>query len=175
MKIDLGVQPSSSPSNSLAISTYGACPEARRVVKTALLVFGLLFIPFTAESRSISISKIKEKAPETIFLRKVESAVRVHDADLLLSFMLPEYKRTQHDEFLDGRTLQFLSEFFWCPEKYFDQITGVTLVSYKLQTGSKTDYDVVFHLKHNNTECDCSFGMRKDNNTNVFSIYSAVG
>jgi len=143
--------------------------------KKTFFLLGFLIVSFNAESKLFSTSKIKEKTAETIFLRKVESAVRVHDADLLLSFMLPEYKRTQHDEFLEGRTLQFLSEFFWCPEKLFDQITGVTLISYKLQTGSKSDYDVVFHLKHTNTECDCSFGMRKDLNTNVFSIYGAVG
>jgi len=135
----------------------------------------LMFVSLLAGAKPEMHAKIKENAPETIFLRKVESAVRTHDADLLLTFMLPDYKRTQHDEFLEGRTLQFLSEFFWCPEKSFDQISDVSLVSYKLQAGSKTDYEVVFHLKHVNTECDCSFGMRKDPATNVFSIYGAVG
>ena len=168
MKIDLDVQPKLTLCNSVQNSIYS-------VVKKIFLLIALLLISFTAESKSTSINKIKEKAPETIFLRKVEEAVRVHDADLLLTYMLPEYKRTQHDEFLEGRTLQFLSEFFWCPEKSFDQISSVSLVSYKLQSGSKTDYDVVFHLKHSGSECDCNFGMRKDLNTNVFSIYGAGG
>ena len=30
----------------------------------------------------------------------------------------------------------------------------------------KPDYDVVFHLKHGSSECDCTFGMRKD--TTIF-------
>ena len=117
------------------------------VVKKIAFLIGLLFLSFNAESRHNVLSKIKESAPETIFLRKVESAVRTHDADLLLTFMLPDYTRTQHDEFLAGNTVQFLNEFF-CSTIPFNEITAVSLVEYSLINKSKTDYQVIFSIKN---------------------------
>jgi hypothetical protein len=120
--------------------------------------------------------KYKQGAPETQFLLKVAEAARLHDADALLAYMEPAYKRAQHDEFLSGRTIQFLNEFFWCEENIlFTALTGVALVNYKLLPKSKTDYEVVFFISDGQKQCECTFGMKKNPGTNVFSIYGAVG
>jgi len=57
-----------------------------------ILLLALIFFTFGVNSKTDLNSKINEKTPETIFLRKVENAVRVHDADQLLAFMEPNYK-----------------------------------------------------------------------------------
>jgi len=139
-----------------------------------ILLLALIFFTFGVNSKTDLNSKINEKTPETIFLRKVENAVRVHDADQLLAFMEPNYKRSQHDEFLAGNTEQFLNEFF-CSEIIFYEITEVSLIKYSLMKSSKTDYEVVFFLKSQKTEVLCTFFMTKNLNTTIFSIYSAVG
>lgn len=132
-------------------------------------MFLLLLIPCFAFT-----FKIKEKAEETIFLRKVEVAVKTHDADKLMSYIEPEYKRIQHDEFLGGNTTQFLNEFF-CSNIPFTSIKDAVLVDYKLVKGSKNEYTVTFSITGTTQTENCSFFMVKNLNTGVFSIYSAVG
>lgn len=119
-------------------------------------------------------TKLKEKSDEVKFLRQVESAIKAHDADKLMEFMDPEYKRIQHDEFLAGNTTQFLNEFF-CSEIPFLQITDATLLDCLLIKGTKNEYTVTFEIKGNEITISCSFFMIKNMNTGEFTIYSAVG
>lgn len=46
------------------------------------------------------------------FLFSFEKAVLAHDKQGCMSFMSPRYVHEQHDQFLEGRTDQFLREFF---------------------------------------------------------------
>lgn len=134
-----------------------------------------IFIGFILLSSFLpSPYKIKEKAPETKFLREVESAVVTHDADKLMLMMELDYKRSQHDEFLEGRTVQFLDEFFGS-EIPFNSIESAELINYRLQKGSKTEYDVVFRLSAGAKVVDSVFNMRKNVKTNTYAIYGAVG
>lgn len=141
-------------------------------MKLALIL--LLALPFTILAQPDKPVKLKEKSDEVIFLRKVEQAVRAHDADQLMVYMEPGYKRSQHDEFLEGRTLQFLTEFF-CPAIPFDQITTVRLISYTSSKEDKNQYDVVFYISNGSSECNSTFFMTRHPGTGVFSIFSAVG
>jgi len=139
-----------------------------------LLIILLSLLSLSINAHSVKKEKIKEKAAETKFLRQVESAVKVHDADQLMKFMEPSYKRTQHDEFLEGRTVQFLNEFF-CSVVIFNEITDARLIRYSLISGSKTEYEVEFFLKSAKKESNCIFYMHKNLTSKTFSIYSAVG
>lgn len=117
--------------------------------------------------------KFKKKAPEYIFLKKVEDAVKAHDADAILFMMEPEYKRMQHDEFLAGRTLQFLTEFF-CYTIPFNDITFAQLISYK-STETPGEYAVRMQIKSMSATCYSDFYMIKNENTGEFSLYGAMG
>ena len=140
------------------------------------LLFFVLLCSFSGFAQPGLKARYKRGTPEAQFLLNVAEAARLHDADALLAYMDPGYKRTQHDEFLEGRTVQFLNEFFWCEENIqFNDFTNVALVSYKLQPKSKTDYDVVFFISDGDQQCECTFGMKRDPKTKVFSIYGAVG
>jgi hypothetical protein len=142
-------------------------------MKTLIFIF---LSSFLVHGQPAMNPKYKQGAPETRFLLKVAEAARLHDADALLSYMEPGYKRSQHDEFLEGRTIQFLNEFFWCEENIlFSDLINVALVNYKLQPKSKTDYDVIFFISDGKKQCECTFGMKKGAGTNVFTIYGAVG
>lgn len=138
------------------------------------LLLPFLLISFLTFAQDEKPMKLKEKSAEVIFLRKVELAVRAHDADQLMSYMQPDYKRSQHDEFLEGRTLQFLTEFF-CSEIPFDQIQTATLIRYTPLRDSKNQYEVVFYISNGIAACNSTFFMSKHPSTGVFSIFSAVG
>lgn len=140
-------------------------------MKYIVLLIGLPLLLFGFTNNQ---AKLKEKADETIFLRRVESAIILHDADLLMSMMEKDYRRSQHDEFLEGRTMQFLNEFFGA-EIEFTDITRATLINYQLQKGSKTDYEVYFKLNSATAEVVSQFFMRKNTSTNTFALYGAVG
>lgn len=135
-----------------------------------VILFCLLF---TGAAFSSPV-KLKEKSAEVIFLRKVEIAVRAHDADQFLQYVEPVYKRTQHDEFLQGNTIQFLQEFF-CSLVPFNEIREARLVDYSLMQGSKTEYSVIFFIAGRDKETECTFFMSKNLSSGTFSIYSAVG
>lgn len=135
---------------------------------TFLIVFSSLF------SQETKPAKLPKKANETKFLMNVASLVRAHDADQLMMLMEPEYKRTQHDEFLQGRTDQFLTEFFG-GQIPFLEITVARLIDYKLQRGNDTDYDVTFYLEGAGKKINTTFYMRKNPGTSVLTLYGAVG
>jgi hypothetical protein len=135
----------------------------------------LLFIPVLAMSQTEKPMKFKKKAPEVIFLREVESAIKTHDADKLMSYMEPNYKRSQHDEFLEGRTVQFLNEFLWCEGLLFNEIIDAQLIRYTQTEGDKNQYEVRFYLKSAAVECYANIYMVRHPETNVLSIFGAVG
>ncbi|MBK9591175.1 MAG: hypothetical protein IPO32_06630 [Crocinitomicaceae bacterium] len=119
--------------------------------------------------------KFKKKAPEVIFLREVESAIKTHDADKLMSYMEHNYKRSQHDEFLAGRTIQFLNEFLWCEGLIFNEIIDAQLIRYTQMKDDKNQYEVRFYLKSAKVECYANIYMVRHPETNVLSIFGAVG
>ncbi len=135
----------------------------------------LLFIPVMVFSQTEQPMKFKKKAPEVIFLREVESAIKTHDADKLMSYMEPGYKRSQHDEFLEGRTVQFLNEFLWCEGLIFNEIIDAHLIRYTQTKDDKNQYEVRFYLKSAKVECYANIYMVRHPETNVFSIFGAVG
>src|SRR5687767_11288545 len=131
-------------------------------MKIRLTLF--LLLPLIVHAQTEKTIKLNEKSAEVIFLRKVELAVRAHDADQLMTYMEPGYKRSQHDEFLEGRTLQFLTEFF-CANVPFNQISEARLISYSKSKESKNQYDVVFYVSNGKEACDCTFYMIKHPST----------
>jgi hypothetical protein len=135
----------------------------------------LLFLaPFFMLAQQEKPAKLNEKSAEVIFLRKVELAVRAHDADQLMSYVEPSYKRTQHDEFLEGRTLQFFTEFF-CSTIPFNEISTAQLINYTKSKTEKNQWDVVFFIANSKEECYSTFFLFRHPSTNVLSIFSAVG
>jgi hypothetical protein len=56
----------------------------------------------------------ESQSPQRAFLARFENAVNAHDWEALVSEIVdPGYVSQQHDDFLDGRTDQFISELFY--------------------------------------------------------------
>ena len=141
-------------------------------MKTILVL--LVLTPLFIHAQTEKAAKLNEKSAEVIFLRKVELAVRAHDADQLMMYMEPGYKRSQHDEFLEGRTLQFLTEFF-CSTIPFNEINTARLLNYSKSKSDKNQYEVVFFIASAKEECHSTFFLFRHPSTQVLSIFSAVG
>lgn len=139
-----------------------------------LLMF-LFLIPFVSSSQTEKPMKFNEKSPEVIFLRQVESAIKTNDADKLMSLMEPSYKRSQHDEFLEGNTTQFLNEFLWCEGLEFNDILDARLIRYTQTKADKNVYEVRFYLRGATLECYADIYMVRHAETKVLSIFGVVG
>jgi uncharacterized FlgJ-related protein len=75
----------------------------------------LLFILFILAACSVKkSSSIKPQDGGTIeqFASNFEKATLIHDANQIMLFMENGYVKEQHDQFLEGRTEQFLNEFY---------------------------------------------------------------
>ena len=77
------------------------------------LVFSLLFLgllSFESAPETTAPSNIQSKI--AVFLDEFEAAVESHNTERIMACMDPDYVKEQHDEFLGGRTDQFINEFF---------------------------------------------------------------
>lgn len=140
-----------------------------------IILFAFITAPLLSFSQDEKPMKFKKKAPEYIFLKKVEAALITHDADVMMTYIEPEYKRMQHDEFLAGRTLQFLTELFWCEGVRFNEITNAQLMRYAAQPDDKNKYEIRFMLQSNAVTCYCIVYMQRNSETGVFGLYGAMG
>lgn len=140
------------------------------------ILLSLFFIlPVLSFAQPGKLPKFKEKKSEIIFLRKVENALRTHDADEMMMYIEPDYKRQQHDEFLEGRTLQFLSELFFCPNVAFNQITLAHLMACTQNGSDPNLYEAEFYISSTAVNCTISVTVIKHPETGVFSLVGAMG
>jgi CRISPR/Cas system CMR-associated protein Cmr5 small subunit len=74
-------------------------------MKKNIIVLIILLIPTILISQSLSKCDIKKTAKE------FEKTILKNDLKATLNFFDPEYRQTQHDNFLSGNTNQFITEF----------------------------------------------------------------
>jgi hypothetical protein len=136
-------------------------------MKYFIIITMSLFIFSCATTSRVNSSGAKYKLPKEldVYLSDFENTVKTHNQSQVLNFMDPDYIREQLDNFLDGRTEQFLNEFFcgmktddsefFCPE--FDDITG-----FAFEDLEKTDdgmYRVVYIITTDTESVRCDWGI----------------
>lgn len=75
-----------------------------------LLFFAITFLTVNAFGQEPT--KVKLEGDLKVFANRVTKAANAHDASAMLMLMDPQYRKEQHDGMLEGRTEQFINEFF---------------------------------------------------------------
>ncbi|MBK8807829.1 MAG: hypothetical protein IPO21_14745 [Bacteroidales bacterium] len=85
-----------------------------KIVKMfGLLLFILSVLGCSSTKNSTTVKQDSDVTSEVkIYLAEFEKAVVSHDATKIMQLMDKNYVKEQHDDFLKGRTTQFLNEFF---------------------------------------------------------------
>lgn len=65
------------------------------------------------------------------YLNELQKSILSHDQRQLMSFIDPLYIKDQHDEFLEGRTRQFLNELFYGNTVDGKEFVGISFHSIK--------------------------------------------
>lgn len=116
------------------------------------------------------------------FLKGFEAAVLSNDPGRILPYMDKDYLREQHDSLLQGRTYQFLNEFFSgnSLEKQtfvkadYKKITAITRNESNYNTGYYAISYSVF-IDNNTIKCTWIIMTKLENGKPVFGLYGAVG
>lgn len=139
-----------------------------------------LFLSFTTNSNAIKSGTPKEAK---VTVKAFEKAVKSHDQQGIMTLMDPEYVKEQHDEFLEGRTEQFIDELFCGMVVNSDkQFKCMPLNSIKKIKLSSIDMEanpanVSFHVTSDEFEIIMEIGMTSiqvDGKT-VYRFYGAMG
>ncbi len=143
-----------------------------------------LILFFSACSTTVKVNQSGEKykIPKDMvqFLSDFEIAVRSHNQMMVLNFMDPDYIKEQLNNFLQGRTEQFLNEFFCgmktddsgfeCPE--FENIRSFEFES--IEQTDDTMYRIVYIVTTDDSEIRCDWGLMRIP-TGVVYRYGLVG
>jgi hypothetical protein len=117
------------------------------------------------------------------FLADFEKAALSHSEEKLMQTMDHHYKAEQHDQFLQGRTEQFLNEFF-CGNKTdgkeeficlkYSEITAIKL---KDITKNESGYNVDYIVSGNSFSIKCSWTITVNTAGDilVYGLCGAVG
>lgn len=122
--------------------------------------------------------------PTENFTTEFEQTVLKHKPDEILKFMTNDYVKEQHDEFLQGRTKQFLNEFF-CgntdtkPSKFkcVDDITQIKEIVRVSITPTNYGHEYVFKIKINNEwiRVNCSISNSPSKHNPKMGLVGASG
>ena len=80
----------------------------KSIAKSVYICLTLLALLSTCKSQKSA----KTESSVESFTTEFEQSVLTHKPEEILKFMTNSYVKEQHDEFLEGRTKQFLNEFF---------------------------------------------------------------
>jgi len=153
-------------------------------MKNFLFITALFFLLSCSVTYKIGSEGEKYKLPEKLsaFLNSFEQSVTLHDSNKLLSYMDKAYKKEQHDEMLEGRTEQFLNEFFSGTNV---DGSGFVLVKFSLIRGiyftsiqqNETGYSVYYTVKTKDVTVDCNWeiSVTKTEDGTVYGFVGAVG
>src|SRR6478735_5059835 len=75
-------------------------------------LISILFILASCAVEKSSSTKPQDGETIDAFVSSFEKATLSHDANQIMLFMENGYVKEQHDQFLEGRTEQFLNEFY---------------------------------------------------------------
>ena len=146
---------------------------------TVLLIFSCTSV----QKLNSSGDKYKVSKELNQFLLNFESAAENHKKTVLLSLMDRIYKKEQHDEMSEGRTGQFLNEFFagrQTNENGFKVLNFEAITSLDFASINKTDedtFDVIYIVKTTEYQIKCHWQikLRIIKGKNVFGMVGASG
>ena len=154
-------------------------------MKHLYLIFIVFFIFSCTSVQKINSSGEKYKISKELnqFLVDFESAVEDQKRTELLNLMDPDYKKEQHDEMLEGRTDQFLNEFFAGRQtngKGFKVLNFESVTSLDFSGINKTNedtFDVFYIVKTSEYQINCRWQikLRIIKEKNVFGMVGASG
>jgi hypothetical protein len=146
------------------------------IYRGTINLFFLSFLFFI----SCAQSKIEQKEAKYIkpddelkvYLDDFEEAVEDHDWNKVMGLIHPDYVKEQHDEFLDGRTDQFLKEFFNASRNRIKKVDFI--VCYKWRNVLWTDFWVIQEDGIKN-KVMWSLKSREDDSAYKYGLVGAVG
>ncbi len=153
-------------------------------MKRFLFISALFFLFSCFATYKIGSEGEKYKIPKnlSVFLSSFEQSVTSHNQNKVLLYMDKAYKKEQHDEMLEGRTEQFLNEFFSGTNVdgsgfvlvKFSSIKGIYFTSIQ-QT--ETGYTVYYTVKTNAVTVDCNWeiSVTETEDGTVYGLVGAVG
>jgi len=153
-------------------------------MKKILFISALFFLFSCSVTYKIGSEGEKYKIPKnlSVFLSSFEQSVTSHNQNKVLSYMDNAYKKEQHDEMLEGRTEQFLNEFFSGTNV---DGSGFVLVKFSLIRGiyftsiqqTETGYTVYYTVKTKDVTVDCNWeiSVTKTEDGTVFGLVGAFG
>lgn len=116
------------------------------------------------------------------FLKGFEAAVMSKDPGRILPYMDKDYLREQHDSLLQGRTYQFLNEFFSGNSLEKQTFINVDYKKINAITRNETNFTTGYYaisysvfVDKNTIKCTWIIMTKLDNGKPVFGLYGAVG
>ena len=153
-------------------------------MKKFVLISTVFFLFSCASTYKVGSEGESYKIPKelSVFLSSFEQNVTSYNSDNVLLHMDKAYKKEQHDDMLEGRTEQFLNEFFsglntdgsGFVSVKFNSIKGIHFVSIqKNETGYTVYYTI--ETKEANIDCSWEISVKKTEYGTKYGLIGAVG
>ncbi len=153
-------------------------------MKKNILILGILLLVSCSTTYKIGSEGEKYKLPKdlVVFLNSFEQSVTSHNVGKLMLIMGKNYKKEQHDDMLEGRTAQFINEFFGGTDvntggfknPKFKDITSIHFTSIQKSESSYTVYYLISTKKFQ-IYCRWNISVKKRENGMIYGLVGAVG
>jgi hypothetical protein len=134
-----------------------------------IVLISLLFLVSCTTPKNLPNGAVEVKLMNSMdeFVTEFLSAVIAKDQIMVMVMMHPSYVKEQHDEFLEGRTKQFLSEFFGAEfnnikdfEHLYSYTRGADIYAVFEVRSNHNDKSIHhYHIKFRNDSSGFKFGM----------------
>jgi len=153
-------------------------------MKKFVLISTVFFLFSCASTYKVGSEGENYKIPKelSVFLSSFEQSVTSHNSVNILLHMDKAYKKEQHDDMLEGRTEQFLNEFFsgsnvngsGFVSVKFNSIKSIHFVSIQK---NETGYTVYYTVETKDAIVDCSWeiSVKITETETVYGLVGAVG
>lgn len=144
-------------------------------MKKNLIILMLLVLPFSGFGKCDlpeEAEQLKCSKPIKTYVKAFTKAVNDHDQKAIMRLLHPEYVAQQHDDFLEGRTMQFISELLMTP---LEKVKKIKFCAYYKW---RDMFWVQFRLKTTEKEIKIrQWGIdgREDDSSFQYGIWGAVG
>ncbi|NOZ34414.1 MAG: hypothetical protein GXO80_03840 [Chlorobi bacterium] len=153
-------------------------------MKKYILFLGIWLFVSCSTTYKIGSEGEKYKLPKdlVVFLNSFEQSVASHNVDKLMLLMDKNYKKEQHDDMLEGKTAQFINEFFGGTDvngsgyknPKFKNITSIHFTSIQeIENGYTVYYFIT--TKEYRIDCRWDISVNKTKNGTIYGLIGAVG
>lgn len=150
-------------------------------MKKVLYIFLPILLLGCSTTKKLGLNK-EQYNQLNIFLTKFEEAVIQHNKTKVIACMDKDYVYEQHDIFLNGKTHQFLNEFFCgytIENKKFKclEFETITTVKRKVIATENNNLQVYYKITSNNFTINTNWMVKVVKEANVvhYSLVGAVG